>query len=115
MFRIGSLAALVAAIWLFSVYGPTRPAALGLDAPATEFSAARASAALGRVLGPELPPPAGLAQNAALRERLVAELKAMGLSRRTETRASCWSSTRWDNVPCGTVTNVIASVTPGTG
>lgn len=115
MFRIGSLAALIVALWLFSVYGPTRPDALGLGAPATEFSAARASATLGRVLGPETPHPAGSPENAALRERLIAELKAMGLSPVTKTQASCWSDPRWDNVPCGTITNVMAGVTPGTG
>ena len=115
MFRIGSLAALAAAIWLLSVYGPTRPVALGPDAPATEFSAARASAALGRVLGPETPHPVGSAQNTAVRERLIGELKAMGLSPRTQMRASCWSDSHWDNIPCGTVTNVIAGVTPGAG
>jgi len=115
MFRIASLAALAAAIWLLSVHGPSRPAALGLDAPASEFSAARAGAALDRVLGPEVPHPAGSAQNAVLRERLIGELQAMGLSPRTETRASCWSNPRWDNIPCGTVTNVITGVTPGAG
>jgi peptidase M28-like protein len=115
MFRIGSLAALAAAIWLFSVYGPIRPAALGLDAPATEFSAARAGAALGHVLGAQKPHPVGSPENTAVRERLIRELSAMGLSPRTDTRASCWADPRWNNIPCGTVTNVIAGVTPGAG
>lgn len=115
MFRIAGLAALVVAFWLFSVYGPTRPAALGPDAPATEFSAARAGDALGRVLGTEKPHPVGSAEDAAVRARLIGELKALGLAPVIQTRASCWSDPRWDNIPCGTVTNVIAAVTPGRG
>ena len=115
MFRIWTLAALVVALWLLSVYGPARPSALGLDAPATEFSAARAGAALGRVLGPERPHPAGSAENTAVRHRLMAELTAMGLSPITHTLPSCWSESRWDNIPCGTVTNVVAGVTQGAG
>jgi len=44
------LAALAAGIWLLSAYGQSRPAALGLDAPAGQFSAGRADAVLGRIL-----------------------------------------------------------------
>ena len=54
MGRIWGLAALVAGIWLLSVYGHSMPQALGSDAPATAFSESRADAALGRVLGDEV-------------------------------------------------------------
>jgi hypothetical protein len=115
MVRIWSLAALVVAIWLLSVHGPSRPSARGPDAPLTEFSAARASATLGRVLGPETPHPAGSPANAAVRARLIQELRTMGLSPITQTVPSCWAAKRWDNIPCGTVTNIVATVAPGAG
>ena len=115
MGRIWGLAALVAGIWLLSVYGQSRPAALGLDAPATQFSAARADAFLGRLLGDQRPRPAGSAENAALRARLLNELADLGVSARTETRMSCADESRRGFIPCATVSNVIAGVSPGSG
>ena len=46
MGRIWLLAGLVTAIWLLSIHGQARPDAFGLDAPAAQFSAARADAVL---------------------------------------------------------------------
>src|SRR4029079_11467927 len=42
MVRTWSLAALAVGFWLLSAFGQSRPDALGLDAPAGQFSAARA-------------------------------------------------------------------------
>ncbi len=83
MGRICGLAALVVCIWLLSVYGQARPTALGLDAPVTQFSAARADAVLGRLLGDQKPHPVGSAQSAALRARLLTELAELGVKART--------------------------------
>jgi hypothetical protein len=114
MFRIWSLAVLAAAIWLLAAYGQSRPVALGPEAPATEFSAARATATLRRVLGPvEQPHPVGSSANAAVRARLLKALEAMGIQARPVTQMSCYTEARWGSVECATVTNVIAGVTPG--
>jgi len=113
--RIWGLGGLAAAIWLLSVFCQSRPDALGLDAAATQFSAARADAVLGRVLGDQAPHPSGSAAAQAVRARILNELAAMGVQARTQTGMSCYSQKRWDNIPCGTVTNIIAGISPGAG
>lgn len=109
------MAALLVAVWLASVHLQSRPAALAADAPATQFSAARASAALGRVLGSERPHPTGSAESAALRTRLLRELDTLELHPRTVTEMSCFTRQRWGAIVCGTVSNVIAGLSPGSG
>lgn len=107
---------MAAGIWLLSVYGQHRPGALGLDAPVTDFSAARADAVLGRLLGEDQAPhPVGSPQAAALQARLLKELARLGVPARVETATGCFSEKRWDNIPCGTVRNIIAEVAPGQG
>ena len=115
MGRIWGLAALVVGIWLMSVYGQSRPAPLGLDAPPTQFSVARADAALGRLLGDQRPHPAGSQESAALRTRLRKELADLGINARTETRMSCSDESRRGFIPCATVSNIIAGVSSGSG
>ncbi len=115
LIRIWALAALVVGIWLLSAYGQSRPYALGLNAPASQFSAARADAVLGRVLGAERPHPAGSAEAEAMRERILAELTAMGVEARFQTGMSCYGEPRWNNLPCGTVNNIVATVSAGSG
>ena len=114
MGRIVALAALVAGIWLLSAYGQSRPEALGLDAPAGQFSAARADLVLGRVLGDQRPHPAGSAAAEQVRARILGELAAMGVQARTQTAMSCTRDLRWSYLPCGTVTNIVAGVSPRT-
>src|ERR1700733_8836157 len=115
MGRIWGLAALVAAIWLLSAYGQSMPRALGMDAPATAFSQARADAGLSRVLGPEKPHPVGSPEAAAVRARILKELAAMSVPAHEQTQMSCVSEARWHQVSCATVTNIIADVLPGAG
>ncbi len=115
MFRIWGVAALAVGIWLLSAYGQYRPRPLGLDAPATEFSAARADAMLARVLGPQVPHPVGSAEAAAVRGRILNALAAMGVAARTQSAMSCFSQPRWGAIACGTVTDIVADVLPGTG
>jgi hypothetical protein len=86
-----------------------------MDAPATQFSAARADAVLGRLLGGQKPHPAGSAENAAVRARLLKELADMGVAARTQTGMSCRGDRRWGNVVCADVTNIVAGVSPGSG
>jgi len=115
MIKIWGTALLAAAIWLLTAYGQSRPAALGPEAPATQFSAARADAVLGRLLGDQRPHPVGSQAAAQFRARLLDELQAMGVQARTRTTTSCYSEPRWNNIPCATVTNITADVLPGTG
>jgi hypothetical protein len=115
MVKIWGTAFLAAAVWLLTSYGQSRPAPLGPEAPATQFSAARADAVLGRLLGDQRPHPVGSQAAAQFRSRLLDELQAMGVQARTQTTTSCYSEPRWDNIPCATVTNISADVLPGTG
>jgi hypothetical protein len=113
--RIWAFAALVAGIWLLGAYGQSRPDALGLDAPATQFSAARADAVLGRILDGQHPHPAGSTESAAVRARILKELAGLGVSARVRSQMSCFSEPRWASISCGTVSNIIAEVVPGPG
>jgi len=115
MGRIISLVVLVAGIWLLSVFAPWRPEASGPEAPSTQFSAARADAVLGRILGEQRPHPAGSPEAEAVRGRILQELSALGVTAHTQSGMSCYGERRWDNIPCATVTNIIAEAVPGTG
>ena len=115
MVRIWALAALSVGIWLLSAFGQFRPQALGPDAPATQFSAARADAVLGRILGEQHPHPAGSAENAAVRARILKELSDLGVPARVQSQMSCFSEPRWASISCGSVNNIIAEVAPGSG
>jgi len=115
MGRIISLVVLVAGIWLLSVFAPWRPEASGPEAPSTQFSAARADAVLGRILGEQRPHPAGSPEAEAVRGRILQELSALGVTAHTQTGMSCYGERRWDNIPCATVTNIIAEAVPGAG
>ena len=115
MFRTWSLAALMVGFWLLSALGQSRPDALGLEAPGNQFSAARAAAALGRLLPDQKPHPAGSAEAERVRARILTELAAMGVQARTKSGMSCYNSTGNNFLLCGTVTNIIADVLPGQG
>src|SRR5262245_55325003 len=95
LLRISLLAALAAGIWLLAAIGAWRPVALGLDAPANEFSAARADAVLGRLLDGQRPRPAGSADNAVVRGRILKELAALNVPARTDSRMSCYGERRF--------------------
>ncbi|HEY0265119.1 MAG TPA: M28 family peptidase, partial [Rhizomicrobium sp.] len=115
MIRTWFLALLAAGFWLLSAYGSWRPPPLGLDAPAAQFSAARADAVLGRILGPQKPHPSGSPEAGAVRARILQEFAALGVAARTRTVVSCYSEPRGHTHPCGAVTNIIADVSSGSG
>ncbi|PCC70420.1 Peptidase family M28 [Nannocystis exedens] len=81
--------------------GPPAPA--GLEVPPEEFSAARAREELVQLLGDERPHPVGSAADAAVRERLVARLRALGLQPEEQRAFACSEGGN-----CAPVTNVIA-------
>ncbi|QOW21357.1 M28 family peptidase [Novilysobacter avium] len=89
-----------------SMRGDRTPAAIGVDAPATVFSATRAATVLARVLGDEQPHPTGSAANAQVRARIVAELARIGVQAQVQRRFACGGST------CATVENIVARI-PG--
>jgi hypothetical protein len=105
--RLAVLAACLAAGGLALLRaGP--PAPRDSDAPLHEFSALRARERLATLLADGAPHPTGTAANAAVRARLVEQLRALGLSPRELPAFSC---TDYGN--CGPVVNVLVEV-PGT-
>ncbi|MBV9551062.1 MAG: M20/M25/M40 family metallo-hydrolase [Alphaproteobacteria bacterium] len=110
--RAWCLGLLAVGIWCLSVYG-TGPSPLPSDAPASEFSAARANATLARLLGPERPHPVGSPEATVFRERLKAELTRLGVPFEEQTGQSCYGHGRWR--ACATVTNIHAVALSGEG
>lgn len=86
----------------------TPPPARGEDVPADMFSATRAVARLGRVLGDGQPHPVGSPAAAALRERLVAAFAEVGLVAEVQAGFACGPR----SASCGRVWNVVATL-PG--
>jgi hypothetical protein len=82
------------------------PAPTPRGAPATEFSAARAWAVLERIAGDEAPHGVGTAGDASARERIAAELEALGLVVERQAAIAC------RGIVCAPVVNLIAEV-PG--
>ncbi|MBM4356585.1 MAG: M20/M25/M40 family metallo-hydrolase [Deltaproteobacteria bacterium] len=82
-------------------FGPPPPR---FAAPDAAFSAGRGLAVLGRVLGEERPHPRGSAENRAVRERIEAELRALGLEPRVDRASGCRGSR------CAPVENVVATI-----
>ena len=91
---------------LVAARADTPPAPRGADAPADTFSAARARATLARILGDERPHPTGSDANATVRDRIVDELRALGLDAEIQSTVSCREGT------CGWIDNVVAVVGP---
>jgi hypothetical protein len=90
---------------------PAPPAAPGAD----RFDAGRAAARLGRVLGDEREHPVDSAAGDAVRARLVAELRALGLQPRVTDDFACNGFVRARTVACARVRNVVATMGPGNG
>jgi len=84
------------------------PPAAGADAAPGTFSSARAMRVLERILGDGAPHPTATAANAAVRDRIVAELQGIGLEPEVRSRFACGGFT------CATVENILAHL-PGTG
>ena len=97
LLALGLLLAVV--VWR---YAPPPPR--GEGAAATEFSAARAHAMLARLLGAGAPHPTGSTANAAVRGRLLGELRRLGLEPVVDARLACRGGR------CATVHNVMARI-----
>jgi hypothetical protein len=95
------------AILLLVLWRGQPPAPRPVSASAAEFSAERARAVLARILGDSSPHPVGSAAGAAVRERIVAELRAVGLEPEIQEAFACAP-----HATCATVRNVLARL-PG--
>lgn len=88
---------------------PLAPAAGG------GFNTERAKARLARILGDQRPHPVDTAADDAVRDRLVAELRAMGLSPRVNDAWACNGAPKSRGIGCARVRNVVASIGPAGG
>lgn len=85
------------------------------QAKAGEFDTRRALARLGRILGDQRPHPVDSPAGDAVRERLVAELRAMGLDPVVTDDFACNGTAKSRAVSCARVRNVLASLGPAGG
>ncbi|MFN3944432.1 MAG: M20/M25/M40 family metallo-hydrolase, partial [Allosphingosinicella sp.] len=97
-----------------------RPLMVGAPALRAEtaqdaFDALRAFDRLARILGDEAPHPVDSAANDAVRERLFAEMRAVGLQPHTSDDLACNSSPFMPAVSCARVVNVWATIGPAEG
>jgi hypothetical protein len=82
----------------------------GADAPPDVFSARRAFAALQYVLADGTPHPLGSAEQARVRQRLIAQLEALGYPVSVQETVSCYSAGAY--AACAPVYNILAQL-PG--
>ena len=114
--RVVSLVLIALAVWLIANTFNGLPVPLGLDAAASEFSAARADATLGRLLGPEVPHPVSTPANQAVRDRVRMEFAALGVQTNVYRAPGCFDrQARFGVFFCGTTEDIVADVIPGTG
>jgi hypothetical protein len=100
-----AITAILLYLWQSQLVAPN-----GAENPA--FSGPRAFATLSRVLQEQTPHIAGTPQNAVVRARIVAELKAAGYAPEVQAALSCVAADRYPG--CTTIENIIA-VHKGTG
>ena len=86
------------------------------DAPAADsFDANRAAGRLQRILGDERAHPVDSAADDAVRERLIAEMRSVGLAPRVTDDFACNGFARSRAVACARVRNVVATIGPREG
>jgi len=79
------------------------------------FDANRAAARLARILGDERPHPADSANGDAVRERLIAEMRGVGLAPRITDDFACNNNRRSRAINCARVRNLVATLGPAEG
>ncbi|MGI8932413.1 MAG: M20/M25/M40 family metallo-hydrolase [Sphingomicrobium sp.] len=92
-----------------------RPPSPPAQAENGAFDATRAAARLKRILGDQRPHPVDSAANDAVRERLIAELRAIGLEPQIREQMDCNGTPSSRAVSCSLTRNVVASVGPVEG
>jgi hypothetical protein len=113
--RVLALTAVAVAFWAMAKYAYKQPNILPANAPPASFSAERAYATLGRVLGPERPHPVSSDENAAVRARIQQEFAALGVKSSVYTAFTCNAWRGFAAIPCATVTDILAEIVPGEG
>lgn len=113
--RVLVLALIALSVWLIGNAFNGQPKPLGLDAPATAFSAARADQTLRRLLGPEIPHPVSTAANQAVRDRVRAEFATLGVTTSLYRGLGCDGRVNYNFFVCGTAEDILAEVAPGEG
>jgi Peptidase family M28 len=98
-------AAGIAALLAATLAAYRTPAALGPDAPTTEFSASRARAILRELVGSGVPHPIGSAANASVRDLIVKRLAALGYTPTLQSGVVC---NEWGE--CGIPTNIVVTL-----
>ena len=117
MRRAGAfLAVLILLIAAMAVKGALLTLPSPPDHPeAGEFDANRAAGRLQRILGDQRPHTVDSANGDAVRERLVAEMRAVGLNPRITDDFACNGNRHNRNVNCARVRNLVATLGPGLG
>jgi hypothetical protein len=80
-----------------------------------EFDTERSLGRLARILGDQRPHPVDTPANDRVRERLVGELRSIGLDPEVRQADDCYASPRARIVSCSHVNNVVASIGPVAG
>lgn len=105
--RIVFAAAILAGVFVLTLWSTQPPAAKDAAAPPTEFSAGRALDVLDRLVGNGVPHPVGSAADETVRGHIVSELTALGYDPQIQTAFDCD-----EYGECATVNNVLARL-PG--
>jgi hypothetical protein len=79
------------------------------------FDANRAKARLARILGDQRPHPVDSDAGDAVRERLIAEMRALGLEPRVTDDFVCNGNRRYRTIGCARVRNLVATIGPAEG
>ena len=98
-----------------STHRLTAPPAVRAENAPGQFDAGRAKARLARVLGDQAPHPADTGPSDGVRDRLVAQLRAMGLNPRVAERFTCNGLLKQRGVACARVRNVAVTIGPAEG
>jgi hypothetical protein len=93
----------------------THPPSVAETKAATGFDGDRAVARLARILGDERPHPVDTDANDAVRERLIAEIVALGYTPEVRDDQMCRGAKRWGGMSCARVRNVVFRAGPSGG
>ena len=105
--RLAVALALIALVLVATFAASRGPSVQSASAPLEVFSAERARAVLQRLVGDGIPHPIGSAQNALVRDRVIAEFRALGYAPVIERNLACAPQGS-----CGWVENILATL-PG--
>ena len=105
--RVALAAVIVIAVLIAALTSRRVPRPAPFSAPAEAFSAERARVILDRMVGDGVPHPTGSPANEVVRDRVIAELTAVGLEPKVELGFACSA-----NASCADVQNVVARI-PG--